>query len=94
MVESNLGNAEISQKRKAWELIAEAFANAGIHLKELGKQLNEQVKNPLSPKYRGAIPAWGNLSTPGNSQFPEASPPHALTMMHSDKAISESCSHC
>lgn len=55
MVESNLGNAEISQKRKAWELIAEAFANAGIHLKEFGKQLNEQVKNPLSPKYKGAI---------------------------------------
>lgn len=41
MVESNLGNAEISQKQKAWELIAEASANARIHLKEFGKQLNE-----------------------------------------------------
>lgn len=41
MVESNLGNTKISQKWNAWELIAEVFANAGIHLKEFGKQLNK-----------------------------------------------------
>lgn len=43
----NLSNGRVQyrkhkdfSKAKAWELTAEVFANAGIHLKEFGKHLN------------------------------------------------------